>query len=774
MMARPKFYSVCSGSLSLCLALALMGCAEQRIRDHANQAVVAGDYEVAVRSLEQGSKDRPDSTVLRSALLKTRAEALTKLISKAGDLRIQGKFDDAQRELERARLLDPSNERLRALIIDLSTERRQATALDEAEQWVAKSRPDMALRTVANALKDNPHHDGLLALQRRLEGAQRQLQTRTGQAVLSEMRPISLDFRDAPLRTVLDVASRSSGINFILDREVRGDVRVTVLMRQAKVEDALDLIIGTNQLAKKVIDPQTIVIYPNTPDKQREYQEHIVRVFYLANAEAKGAASFLKSMLKIRDPFVEERSNMLALRDSQENIELAERLISLYDASEPEVQIDVEVMEVSSTRLTELGVQYPDTFSLTPLAPDGGTRLTLDNVRNLGRDRIALGVSGLIAHLKRQVGDVNTLANPKIRARNKEKAKVMIGDKIPVITTTTGVGGFVSDSINYLDVGLKLDVEPTVYTDNEVAIKVGLEVSSLGSSVKTASGTLAYQIGTRNASTLLRLRDGETQLLAGLISRDDRNASSRVPGLGDLPVLGRLFSNQQSTANHTELVLAITPHVLKNIRLPDASEAELWVGTETLPRLKPTGAQRALPNQSGVEPAAPEPVAKPKKAAASPNDEAGLMLPQSDENDASLSPIPALKWVGPTSVKVGETIDLQLSLTTGTPLRGMPLQLAFDASKLQLVNVTEAGFFKRDGSATSFSQSGDGRDGLVGVGVMRSSANGIRGTSDLITLRFKGLASGGALIHVKGAQGIAVGAPAPATTVPDGFTVQVN
>lgn len=776
--------------LTFCL---LAGCAEQRIRDQSHQALLAGDYESAVRSLEEGVKDHPDSTVLRSGLLQTRAEALSRLIGRAGTARAQGKLDESEHELERARALDPTNERLRALIINLATERRQATALGEAEQWVAKKRPDMAQRIISQGLKDNPHHDGLLALQRRLEVAQRQTQLRAGQVVLSEMRPISLDFRDAPLRTVLDVVSRNSGINFILDRDVRADVHVTVLMRQARVEDALDLLIGTNQLAKKVVDPQTIVIYPNTPEKQREYQEQIVRVFYLASAEAKGAASFLKSMLKIHEPFVEERSNMLALRDSQENIELAERLIALYDTSEPEVQIDVEVMEISSTRLTELGVQFPDTFSLTPLAPDGSSNLTLGNIRSLNRDRIALSVGGLIAHLKRQVGDVNTLANPKIRARNKEKAKILIGDKIPVITTTTSTGGFVSDSVNYLDVGIKLDVEPTVYTDDEVAIKVGLEVSSLGASVKTNSGTLAYQIGTRNAATLLRLRDGETQLLAGLISRDDRSASSRVPGLGDLPVLGRLFSNQQTTANHTELVLAITPHVLRNIRLPDASESELWVGTETLPRLKPFGGQRVQPAAQGQEAAASNaalanaPVTPglanaqmpgvPTESAPAPTvlpDTSGLMLPKQDANESALDPTPVLKWFGPSSAKVGDTIEVQLKLTSGTALRGMPMQLAFDADKLQLMGVTEAGYFKRDGAATSFTQSGDGRDGLVGVGIMRNSASGSRGSSEVLNLRFKVVAAGSASVRVKGAQGICLGALAPVTTLPEPLVVQLN
>jgi len=152
--------------------------------------------------------------------------------------------------------------------------------------------------------------------------------------------------------------------------------------------------------------------------------------------------------------------------------------------------------------------------------------------------------------------------------------------------TVTGQAGFVSDNIAYLDVGLKLEVEPSVYADDEVGIRVALEVSSLGTPVRTAAGALAYQIGTRNASTYLRLRDGETQLLAGLISRDERTSANRLPGLGDLPAVGRLFSSTADNASRTELVLAVTPRILRNVQRPTATEAELWIGTEARPGLR--------------------------------------------------------------------------------------------------------------------------------------------------------------------------------------------
>ena len=756
LLTTPRLQFAGRACLVLLSMLVLAGCAEQQIRRDSQQALRSGDYEAALSQLQEGVRKYPESTALRSSLLQAREEALARRLAAAAALRAESKWDEAEAELQRADALNPGNARVAALRAELTTMRRQQQALQEAERLLARKQADAALRLLAQALKDNPRNPGLLALQRKVEIELRAQQIQAAQATLAETRPISLDFRDANLRTVLDVVSRNSGINFILDRDIRPETRVTVFLRQAKVEDALDLIIGTNQLAKKVIDSQTIVVYPNTPDKQREYQEQVVRVFYLASAEAKGAAAFLRSMLKIREPFVDERSNMLALRDSQENIQLAERLISLYDAGEPEVLLEVEVLEVSATRLTELGVKFPDSFSLTPLPPAGASGLTLGNLRDLGRDRIGVGVSGLIVNLKREVGDVSTLANPRIRARNKEKAKILIGDKIPVITTTTGTGGFVSDSVSYIDVGLKLDVEPTVYADDEVAIRIALEVSTLGSAVRTSSGTLAYQIGTRNASTMLRLRDGETQLLAGLISREDRTSASRVPGAGDLPVLGRLFSSQQDTGQRTELMLAITPRILRNIRRPDANETELWVGTDALPRLRlPAGVVAGDQGPAGAGAVAPPAGPEPTASASPP----GLM-PQT--NAAAPAPKPSLQLQlgGPVEAKVGEVFTVSVDVSAAQGLRGMPVDIAYDRQRLQLVDAVEGDFFRKDGSLTSFSKSMDAASGRVRAGVLRTRATAASGNGALLKLTFKAMATGAATVRLESAQPIALDAPA--------------
>jgi general secretion pathway protein D len=218
------------------------------------------------------------------------------------------------------------------------------------------------------------------------------------------------------------------------------------------------------------------------------------------------------------------------------------------------------------------------------------------------------------------------LANPRIRVKNREKAKIHIGDKLPIFTTTSTANVGVSASINYLDVGLKLEVEPNVSFDDEVSIKVALEVSSIAKEVTGPSNSLAYQIGTRSANTVLRLKNGETEVLAGLISDEQRKATTHIPGLGEIPVLGRAFGSQRDTDAKTEIILLITPRIVRNILRPDFGQPALPSGTEmavgAAPMLIKAQGPRAIggapgtgtSNGVGARPVRPEPEPEPEPA----------------------------------------------------------------------------------------------------------------------------------------------------------------
>jgi len=739
--------------------LLLSGCSAQMIRDRAQTSLREGHAEEAIKGLEEGLERHPDNPLLRSALLSTRAEAVARLAAQAGQLRTAGKFDEAEATLRKALAIDPRSDRIQTLIQEVRAESRAAGLVANAEKSAAAGRKDVALQLLDQALKEVPRHTGASVLRRRIEA---DLRLETGGAArvrLAESRPITLDFRGAPLSTVLEAITRGSGVNFILDKDVRQDSRVTLFLRSAGVEDALDLVTGAHQLARRIVDPQTVLIYPNTPEKHREHQDQVVRVFHLANAEAKATAQLLRTMLRLKEPFVDERANIVAIRESPEVVAMAERLVGLHDSGDAEVMLEVEILEVKTSRLTELGLTLPTSVTLTPLGL-GSAGLTLGNARDINSDRIGLSVGSVMLNLRRDVGDVNILANPRIRAKNREKARVVIGDRFPVVTSTVNATGFVSETVNYLDVGLKLDVEPVVSLDDDVTIKLALEVSSLAGVVRTTGGSIAYQVGTRNANTTLRLRDGETQILAGLISNDERATANRIPGLGDLPIAGRLFSNQKDEFQRTELILAITPRVLRSSFRPEVSQAEMWVGTENAPRLKqaPRFASPAPVSDAG----------RPSTQLAVP---AGAIAAPAPASVTPASTGPAqLALGGGNTLKTGEAQTVPIHISSAAALRGAMIELTYNPQQIEMLEVVEGSFFRQGGGTTSFTQSVNPATGKVGIGILRTdAAGGATGNGPAFELRVKPKSPGSIEIAVSSLRPVGL----PGTT-PSGQTSKIQ
>lgn len=758
----------------LLLALWLAGCAQQRIREQASTHLREGQFEAAIATLRGGVSRYPDSTVLRGGLVSARSDAMARLVAQATQERMQGRLDASEATLERANKIEPQNTRVSDLLADLRNESHVQNTLQAARQQIDSGQKDAALRTVEGGIAVVPRHPDLLALKRQLDTEQRIGAGNANRIALAETRPISLDFRDAPLSSLLEAMRDGSGINFVVDRDVQMDRRASVFVRSVQVEDAIDLVLSAFQLSRRIVDSKTVLVYPNTPEKHKEHREQVIRVFHLAHAQAKTTATLLQSMLHIQPPFVDERANFLAVRESADIIALAERLVALHDIGEAEVMLEVEVLEVKTTRLTELGINFPSSLTLTPLPLAGQSTLTLDNVRNLNSSRVGVSVAGLLINLRREVGDFNTLANPRIRSRSREKATILIGDKVPVITTTAGASGFVSENVNYLDVGLKLEVEPIVSPDDEVTIKLGLEVSSLAGQVRTAGGSVAYQIGTRNANTQLRLRDGETQLLGGLISNDDRSNSNRVPGLGDLPLAGRLFSSQKDDVQRTELVLAITPRILRSAARPDVAQAEMWVGTESFTRLRPSPGARAAILAPSIGSASAGVVGQ--AAASSSAGTAAAGSGPSLAQPASTAALPAgvnLSFNGPKDAKVGDTFTVALRAASGVPLAGLPMDLRFSADKLQVMGVIEGAYFKQVPAPTSFTHAVNAKEGRISVGVLSNAEKGVRGEGDVTLIRFKALAAGSAELRIQAADPLAVNVMAPEVSKSE-FKLQIE
>ena len=299
-------------------------------------------------------------------------------------------------------------------------------------------------------------------------------------------------------------------------------------------------------------------------------------------------------------------------------------------------------------------------------------------------------------------------------------------------------------NVQYLDVGLKLEVEPTIHLDNDVAIKVNLEVSTIVKEINTSSGTLAYQIGTRNASTLLRLKDGETQILAGLISDEERKSASKIPGLGDIPIVGRLFSSHKNDDQKTEIVLSITPRLVRNIDRPDARTTQFWFGTENSMRSGPLSVEPVATGRAAAAavpaPAAPSPKpteTNPVPPASKPDDQAKAAgAIGTAPADASV-----VTWQGPSEVKAGEQFELMMNLKSPEDLAALTFQLKYDPSALELVSVDEGDLSIENAQASSFKREIDAAAGKLRVDLVPPSGGSLRGEGSIALVTFKAISA---------------------------------
>jgi general secretion pathway protein D len=586
-------------ALTTLVAAALSGCAGSAAYREGSDLLSKNQAEQSLVKFQQAVNEAPGNAAYKATYLSTRDNMANRLLLQADRDLADGKPDLAQQNFIRVLTIDPGNERARIGMRAIDADRRFATWLSEAATATDKKDYDTAKARLNAILAERPTHEEarLLLIQVNEKSAPPMAETALTEAF---RKPISLEFRDAPLKQIFEVIARHSGLNFVFDKDVKSDQRTSIFLKNTTVESAMYFLLVTNQLERQVMDGNTVLIYPNVAAKLKEYQEMSVKTFFLANADAKAIGNTLKTILKSRDVVVDEKLNLVIVRDSPEAIKLAAQLIAVQDVPEAEVMLDVEVLEVTRTRALDLGIAWPTTLGLAPILTSTGA-LTVNQLKGLNADNISVsGVSASITANKTD-GDTNTLAHPRIRVRNKEKAKVVIGDKVPNITTTisSGVGGFASESVSYLDVGLTLNVEPTISLNNEVAIRISLEVSNLIDTITSKNGTTAYRIGTRSASTLLQLKDGENQVLAGLINNEERASGSKVPGLGDLPIVGRLFGAGHNQNDRTEIVLSITPHLIRNIQRPTATAAEFSAGTESSFRRRPDMTARGnavLPN----------------------------------------------------------------------------------------------------------------------------------------------------------------------------------
>lgn len=698
---------IITGVTILLVAFSLSACSSWRLESEAIEHIESGRYVEGVSLYEKIAATHPGK--YRMKYIGARDEAAKDLLRYASAQRSAGDLDAATRLYLDVKKISPSNQQALQGIAAIERLQRNDEKLKNAKSLIDASETGLALSLINEVLLEDASSQEALYLKRGIQQESSRSSLLEPKLKSSMKKSVSLEFRNMNLQSVFEVLSQSSGLNFILDKDVKADLRTTLFAKNTTVEDALNLILKTNLLNFRILSDSTLLIYPSTPDKEKQYEDLVIRTFYLNNIDPKRMQEMMKSLVSPRFTYVDEKLKMLVVRDVVSVIETVERLVSAYDLADPEVLLEVEILEVNADNSLNLGVQYPDKVSATISGSTGKAgQVPLAELEDLDRGNFQINFPDPLAvlNLKQTSNKTKTLANPRIRVSNREKAKILIGDKVPVITTTVNQSSSAtSESVSYLDVGLKLEVEPEVSVNNEVSIIVNLEVSNIVKEIKSTTGLLAYQIGTRNASTVLRLRDGETQVLAGLIKDENHDSASHLPGLGKIPVLGKLFSNETNSKSKSEIMLLITPRIVRSLATPSADTMEFASGTVSKPTTRPfrlssgsqlnqtsKGLNGAVSGSSRSEAGLGKSVDAYKEPALSravqpnvlPASRPEVVTEQIDKVE------PTVDLVFPSQVAVDKEFKLVLMLSSAQ-MDEMTVSIDFDRSSLEFVHASPMG-----------------------------------------------------------------------------------
>ena len=581
--------------------------------------------DAALDSLAQQSAQKPDDMELRSRYLQLRRQLMTDYLQRATAAYDSGDIAQAQQWAQKAQQAAPGDDNPSSMLQWIATQAPIDSAVHYAES-IRADKPQEALSILTDVLAKQPGNVPATRLRDELLAPQeRELAPKLTRDM---SQPITVQFRDQPLISIFELVSKITGLNFTFDKDVAATAPTTIYATNTPVSQVLSLVLQVNQLASKVVGGNSLLIYPKRQDKETEYRDLVVRTFYLQNALAPQVLAMLKQMVKTRDLVLDERTNAIIMRDAPETIKVAERLITAMDVSPAEVVMEAQVLEVSATDLLQAGILYPSRVDFTGQTPDTndtGTHtpgvLTLDELRHLNSSDILvrLGAPSVAIDMLQSQGKTKTLATPRIRVRSREKAKVLIGDRLPVVTTTLS-SNFSTESVNYQDVGLTLEVAPVVVDNDDVQVKLKMEVSNVTDTITTSSGLVAYQIGTRTAETVMNVRNNQTQILAGLLQRSERDSGQGLPGLSRIPFLDRIFGTKTNNESQTELILLLTPHIVRGQGMPAGNVVNFDSGTDTrigIDHERVPGGQNVVIPPQGVR-VPPPPIELPATPPAAP------------------------------------------------------------------------------------------------------------------------------------------------------------
>ena len=542
------------------LVATLPGCAPTTALTQARAAERQEDWDLAVLSYTNALAKQPGDQNVKLSLERAKLRATQVHVTRGRRLVSVGNLDAALVEYQVAQQLAPASTEIDDALRDVRTKLRARVAVA---------------------------HEGKTQLQTIIERA-RDLPPPGLDLPAGLKLPDTLVFRDASSRDVFTALARFAEVNVVFDPAFR-DVPLTIDLRNTTFEQAIVALTLSTRNFYRVTASRTVTIIPDTPSKRREYEEEVVRTFYLSNVDVKETIDLLRIVVDARRIAPISGTNAITLKDTPERVAAAGRIISAIDKARAEVVVDVEVMEVDRTRLREFGLQIaspgsPGLDGAVGVLTPNSKGLTLRDLSTLTSANVFLtNFPALFYRLLKSDASSRTLANPQLRCLDGTAAQARFGERVPVPVTTFapiatgGVNQQPITSFNYENIGVNIDITPRMHHNDDVSLALKVEVSSISG---TGYGGLPT-FGNRSVSTLIRLRDGETSVLAGLIRDDERTVMEGIPGLSDIPVIGRLFAKNRRETQETDIILTLTPHIIRVLDLSEEDLRPFRVGRES-------------------------------------------------------------------------------------------------------------------------------------------------------------------------------------------------
>jgi len=543
------------------------GCVASRAFRDAEREESRQHWDLAVLAYQRALEIEPTSIRYKISLARAKQRAAQAHYDRGKLHRGAGQLDMALVELEQSVSLDPTNDSalqdLKRTIADIEARKVETAGGTPIEKAKAKTRGARATPPML---------------------------------VPSSTKPISLSFpQDTPIKRIYQFLGSAAGINVIYDPQLKDD-KFSIELHDVSFQKALETVMRQAGHFYKVIDEKTILIAQDTNQNRKEYEDLVIRTFFLSNGDIKDVSAMVRSLLDLRRLGTIPQLNAIVIRDTADKVAVAERIIEINDKAKAEVVVDVELPQLDSQMALTLGAelgQYSTTGRLTGATDGGSTNTTSggllpwNQLFKLGLGDFSFTVPSITFSFYKDNLDAEVLAKPQLRIEEGEKAQLVIGNRVPIPVTTVNttqaigqVGVVPITSFQYQEVGIKIDMEPRVHHNKEVTLKLTIEVSNLNGSVSGPNGQEQPIIGTRTITSTIRLKDGETNILAGLIRRDTSKEKLTVPFLGDIPLIGQLFSKHKDTNNATDLFLTLTPHIIRAPQITEDDMLPVWVGTE--------------------------------------------------------------------------------------------------------------------------------------------------------------------------------------------------